>query len=185
MAVFTKTGDDGSTSLYGGERVGKNSKVIDVLGSIDELNANIGILEFELLSEKLQNLSDKVRRIKVELFALGSDVATPMIINPALNIHRIDEKLIKALEEEIIEWEKEIPQLKHFVLPDGCRAALIAYQARAVCRRAERIMVNAQNENEMNINAAIYLNRLSDWLFTLFRLVNHRKGKDEHYWLSK
>jgi cob(I)alamin adenosyltransferase len=185
MAVFTKTGDDGSTSLYGGERVGKNSKIIEVLGSIDELNAIIGILEFELSNEKLGNLSDKVRRIKEELFVIGSDVATPMIANPALKIHRIDDSPIKILEDEIIAWEEEVPKLQHFVLPDGSRAALIAYQARAVCRRAERVMVSAQNENEMNKNVAIYLNRLSDWLFTLFRLINHSKGFAEHYWLSK
>ena len=185
MHIYTKTGDKGETSLYGGKRVAKSSDGIDAIGNVDELNSVLAIVANELDLIQLRDLSDKVRQIQQEIFMLGSDLATPLDANSALKITRISDIQIKRLEKEIDEWTLIIPELKNFVLPGGAKAALMAYLARAVCRRAERSIIAAQEKSAMNPQVLAYINRLSDWLFTLFRLINHKLEIPEHLWLSE
>jgi len=184
MSIFTKTGDNGDTSLFGGERVKKSSDIITAIGDVDELISALAIVEYEIRQKKFLFISKKVEQIKSELFTLESDLANPKKHDGLLNsfITSFD---VKELEEDILEWEAELPKLTNFLLPAGEKAALYFFWVRAVCRRAERSVARANNE--MKINPAIpkYLNRLGDWLFICFRLVNHRSSVDEKLWNRK
>ncbi len=179
MKIYTKTGDKGTTALYGGIRVPKHHLRIEAYGTTDELNSHIGLIRDQKIDKRTSKILLKVQN---ELFTLGAMLATPpekeklKSGKDRLNIHKINPKDILFLEEEIDFMDKLLPQMTNFILPGGHQTVSFCHIARCVCRRAERLTVHL-NENE-SIDASIlqYLNRLSDYLFVLARkltLDNH------------
>ena len=193
MPIYTGGGDDGTTSLFGGERVAKHALRMELIGTIDEMSATLGMAVVHLRDEETaktasdpatsstgtpaQNdasaLAALVQRIQSELFIMGADVATPHEPR-AYTIPRITPDHAKALESAIDAADAKLPPLTDFVLPGGTPAAAALHFARAVCRRAERIAVALAQEEPLSKPILIYLNRLSDLLFTLARLANHQ-----------
>ena len=181
MGIFTKTGDDGETSLFGGKRVKKSSSIVSAIGNVDELSASIALLSNSLNLPDTKDLLKKTQQISDQLFTVGADLANPKQHEdlPESFVTKFD---IETLENDMMLWEKELPPLTHFVLPAGHPAALAAYFARAVCRRAERSVSKANDDQRLNPQIGKYLNRLGDWLFVCFRLVNHRHKIKEKLW---
>ncbi|WP_103021292.1 cob(I)yrinic acid a,c-diamide adenosyltransferase [Salinibacter altiplanensis] len=179
--IYTRTGDDGTTSLFGGERVGKGNPRIDAYGTVDEANSIVGLARGHLDGEPGQETLDPVLGdIQEELFVLGADLATPMDAKPV--VERIEEAHIEALEDRIDRFEADLPALKRFILPGGTPAGASLHSARTVCRRAERRSVEAKTATPINEQVIIYLNRLSDLLFVLARWANREAGVQEDTW---
>ncbi len=177
MKIYTKTGDTGQTGLFGGGRVSKDSLRVHAYGSVDELNAVLGVARAIGMDATLDTL---LARIQDELFVLGADLATP---GEAKYIPRVDSDYVTRLEQEIDQFEAELEPLKQFILPGGTPAAAQLHLARTVCRRAERQVVSLQaTEEALNSITLLYLNRLSDWLFVLARLANARAGVADVPW---
>jgi cob(I)alamin adenosyltransferase len=173
--IVTRTGDNGTTGLGDGSRVGKASARIDALGDLDELNSCIGALLAE-------NLPDDVRAhllvIQHDLFDLGGEVCIPG--------HAVlTKQKLARLDAWIEEFNAALPALKEFILPGGSRAGALCNVARAVCRRAERSVVRLQSAEPVSRLALQYLNRLSDLLVILSRAINHASGTPETYWRSQ
>ena len=201
MPIYTGGGDDGTTSLFGGERVQKHALRMDLIGTIDELSAVLGMalvhvrdtdpfpttrpegaqgeLLSPLLGERVRvRVGSLLQRIQGELFVMGADAATPRAAR-AYAIPRITETHATALETAINEADAKLSPLTDFVLPGGTPAAAALHFARAVCRRAERTAVALAQEEELSKPILVYLNRLSDLLFTLARLANHQAGAED------
>jgi cob(I)alamin adenosyltransferase len=187
MKIYTRTGDKGTTSLYGGKRVAKTSALINAVGEIDELNALIGFT-LAVLNDvnlvKIKRVRNLLKNLQTKLFELGADIATPNQTTQKLHIIRIKEADVKTLENEIDELSTSLPQLTKFILPGGSQAVSLIFLARAVCRRAERSVNLAAKDNKLNSQALIFLNRLSDWLFVLSRFCNFVLKKEERQWLA-
>src|SRR3989344_2293732 len=167
VKIYTKTGDRGTTSLFGGKRVDKDNLRVEAYGNVDELNSLIG----EILTENpLPDLSQKLERIQAELFVLGADLATPK--NIKIKVPRVTKSFTKRLEKEIDAWQKNLPQIKNFILPGGGKVGSKLHLARTVVRRAERSIVRLSAIEKINTNCRIYINRLSDWLFVAARYAN-------------
>ncbi len=181
MKIYTRTGDTGTTALFGGDRVGKNHPRIEAYGTVDETNAYLGLAR-SLLEDQpgAVRLEPLLARLQDDLFILGADLATPSESRAV--VPRIDEAHITRLEEAIDAFEADLPPLKHFILPGGTSVAGMLHVARTVCRRAERLTVAASAEEAISLEAAIYLNRLSDLLFVLARWVNRQAGIEEAAW---
>ncbi len=177
MKIYTKTGDDGTTGLFNGLRVHKYSIRVDCYGTIDELNSIIGIV---ISLSPPQKLIPALKNISNTLFVLGSDFATPL--NSSQIITRISDKDISYLENLIDEYSEQLPKLQNFILPGGTVPASFLHQARTVCRRAERLAVKVSSEEHVNLKALIYLNRLSDFLFTAARFANYLENHGEIFW---
>lgn len=180
MKVYTKTGDLGETSTFGGKRVSKSSVRIETNGTIDELNSVVGILVSKLEYGKIK---EQLFRIQNELFEAGADVSTG--VNNPKNEFRINLEFITRLENEIDEMDKDLPPLKSFILPGGCEESALAHWCRSVCRRAERQCVVLYNIEKTNPFLIAYLNRLSDWLFVLARYLNLLNKTSEIKFISK
>lgn len=180
MKIYTKTGDEGETSLFAGGRVSKGHLRLHAYGTIDELNAIFGVV---LAAGIEPSLAEAVQRIQSDLFVVGADLATPLDAE-AKWIERAGSQMVTRLETEIDAWERELPDLRSFILPGGTMAAALLHQARTVCRRAERWAVMLRAEEQINPDVLRYINRLSDWLFVLSRVVNRRAGVDEAIWRS-
>lgn len=178
MKIYTKKGDSGNTSLFGGQRVSKSSKRIDAYGTVDELNSILGMATSFGLSSKGSQFVEKVQQ---QLFVLGADLATPATKD--IRIDRISHAEVEFLENAIDEMEEELDPLKNFILPGGANAGSTLHFARTVCRRAERITVECRHEEEISEVAIIYINRLSDFLFVLARYENKEAGKQETTWI--
>lgn len=178
MKIYTKTGDDGSTSLFSGGRVPKNHLRVEAYGTIDELNSIIGIARSAHPSKKTDEM---LEQIQTQLFHLGADLATPRDTKSDWVV-RIEEQAILWLENSIDEMTQQLPELKNFILPGGCAAAAHLHLARTVCRRAERLVVTLTAQEDLGELVLKYLNRLSDWLFTLARYENMRQGVKEEKW---
>lgn len=178
MKIYTKTGDKGSTGLWGGQRVSKNSLRVEAYGSVDELNAVIGLARAHGLPADLDELLSCVQS---ELFVLGSDLASP---GESERIPRINNDQVMRLEHEIDQFENELPQMRNFILPGGTLAAAHLHHARTVCRRAERHIVTLTQTEAINPQIPPYVNRLSDWLFVLARLANTRAGVEDVPWIN-
>lgn len=178
MKIYTKTGDKGSTMLYGGQKVSKNSARIKSLGEIDEVNSLLGIIVAHVNDKKI---IEKLQREQSKFLRLGADVATTFEVKQALQnrVNRIKAEDIEILESEIDEWDRELPQLTQFILPGGSEAASFVHHARSVCRRAERATVELSIQEEINPEVVKYLNRLSDWLFTLARFLNKKANIED------
>ncbi len=184
MKIYTKTGDKGQTSLYGGTRVSKSSLRVESYGNIDELNSFIGVAKSQIEN---QNVNDQLRTIQFDLFTLGSESATPadklMLANgqPRLPL-LISETEIEELEQWMDQMEETLEPLQYFILPGGGNAATALHVARTVCRRAERGLILLQEEEEVRPEMIKYLNRLSDYLFVLARYVSKLQNEPEEYW---
>lgn len=184
--VYTRTGDRGDTALVGGRRVPKDSARIEAYGTIDELNAVLGVARV-FNAERLEAaeghrwLDGVLRRLQDELFDLGSELATPEDAGYE-GMFRMGEAEVKALEGLIDQCQKELGPLKSFVLPGGGRIGAFLHQARTVCRRAERRVLSLSRAEVVNPLALAYVNRLSDLLFVLSRWVGQRLGETEYLW---
>lgn len=180
MKIYTKTGDSGSTSLFGGKRVGKDDLRIDAYGNVDELNSLVGVIISESTN---QMLVKRLMRIQDELMVLGSDLASPLELR--VKIPRVTKVFTTRLEREINAWEQVLPQLKTFILPGGSLISAKLHLARAVVRRCERSVAKLTKEEQINQNIPMYINRLSDWLFVLARYVNKEGNKEEIIWKGR
>jgi cob(I)alamin adenosyltransferase len=170
MKIYTRTGDDGQTSLWGGQRVAKDSLRVAAYGTVDELNALLGVARSSVPDAKLYNA---LARIQNELFVVGADLATP---GETTRIDRIGEHNVTRLEKEIDDFEGELEPLRQFILPGGTSAASYLHLARTICRRAEREIVKLAADETINQLVLHYINRLSDWLFVTARLANAHAG---------
>jgi cob(I)alamin adenosyltransferase len=184
--VYTRGGDRGETSLIGGERVSKASGRLDGYGTVDELNATLGLVSEALgASAAGPHLVPIIRRVQNELFNLGAELATA---DPATRakLPRIEQRHVDGLERDIDAVNDELPVLKSFVLPGGGWASAYFHLARTVCRRCERLVVGLaatqDDDNEVGDLAIQYLNRLSDALFVWGRWCALKDGKDEPLW---
>ncbi len=177
MKIYTKTGDGGETSLYGGQRVSKDVIRVETYGTVDECNAVLGLAIAHTPDAETVGI---LTRIQGELFEVGADLATPL--SRGETVPRMRPEETARLETEIDRFEEELEPLRHFILPGGSLAGSAVHQARAVCRRAERHLVTLEAAEEINPEVGRYLNRLSDHLFVLARLVNHRAGAAETKW---
>lgn len=182
MKIYTKTGDSGETGLFGGGRVSKSSMRVDAYGEIDELNSVIGLARTEPIDGTLDAL---FARVQSALFDLGAELATPKDSKATLGIPRIGDAEVLELELAIDRAESELSPLKTFVLPGGCRAAAYLHLGRTVCRRAERRLVALREQEDVRDECVKYLNRLSDALFVLARLANHRAGVADVPWVGR
>ncbi|KAA1260621.1 Cob(I)yrinic acid a,c-diamide adenosyltransferase [Rubripirellula obstinata] len=181
MKIYTRTGDTGSTGLFGGPRVSKDDDRIESYGTVDELNAAIGMARSAGLSEAIDGQLDTIQHA---LFSIGAELATP---DPdAKQMRIISQSHIEQLEIWIDQHEKTVPELKHFILPAGHPGCTALHLARSICRRAERRVVTLVRHHETQVSEEliIYLNRLSDLLFVLTRVVNHEAGIEEVKWVS-
>lgn len=170
--VYTRTGDEGETSLVGGQRVGKDSLRVDAYGEIDEVNSLLGLARCHVRDREIDGV---LATIQNTLFTVGADLASPMNVA----VPRIGREESLQLERTIDEFNRQIPPLQEFVLPGGSPAGAFLHLARAVTRRAERKVVKLSKEEAINHELLVYLNRLSDLLFVLARVVNHRAGVAE------
>ena len=179
MKIYTRSGDDGSTSLFSGERVSKTSLRVEACGTLDELNCVIGATRAASPTAPTENY---LATIQHHLFSLGADLATSGKRQCVARINPIE---ITWLETEIDRMASELPPLQNFIFPGGSAAAAQIHLARAVCRRAERAVVNLSQSEQISKSALIFLNRLSDFLFILARYENLRSGVTEEKWIPK
>jgi len=178
MKIYTKTGDEGETALFGSGRVSKASPRVAAYGDIDELNAWLGAARAWCGDAQVRGA---LERVQAELFVVGAILATP---NPARrkgDRFTLAEDRIAALESEIDGWVDELDELQSFILPGGGKAAALVHLARAACRRAERAIVGLEAD-DLPPTLLPYVNRLSDWLFTCARALNDREGIAETPW---
>jgi cob(I)alamin adenosyltransferase len=183
--VYTRVGDKGETSLIGGERVSKASGRLDGYGTVDELNATLGLVGEALAGSAAgPHLLPIIRRVQNELFNLGAELATADAARRA-KLPRIEQRHIDALERDIDAVNGELPELKSFVLPGGGWASAYFHLARTVCRRCERLVVGLAATEEIGELSVPYLNRLSDALFVWGRWSALKDGKDEPLWDSR
>jgi cob(I)alamin adenosyltransferase len=184
--VYTRTGDKGETALVGGRRVPKDSPRIEAYGTIDELNAVIGLARAFNAEQRSRGtahrrLDEVLRRIQNELFDLGSELATPA--DAAYEgMFRVSQQEVTALERLMDECQKDLPPLRSFVLPGGGRVGGFLHQARTVCRRAERHVLALSRVEPVGEWALAYVNRLSDLLFVLSRWAGKHLGETEYLW---
>ena len=180
MKIYTKFGDSGETTLYGGTRIPKDALQIEALGTVDELNAYIGYAQTLIDDE---DVSDTLNRIQNHLFSVGADLATPETHTKSADM-RITADFTSEMESAIDTLSDELPPLTNFILPGGCQAGSVIHVARAVCRRSERCVVRLSHETDVNPEIIRCLNRLSDLLFVIARVVNHRAQAEEPIWES-
>ena len=181
MRIYTRTGDAGDTGLFGGGRVPKNHPRVEAYGDVDELNAAIG---FARSIEQMPRIDEVLVPIQRDLFAIGALLATPdrEKMRQHLEKARVDEDRITQLEYAIDDGDRELEPLKSFIVPGGSPKAAALHVARTVCRRAERRVVFLAESEDLPGVVVIYLNRLSDLLFTLARVANRRAGTGEVTW---
>ncbi len=178
MKIYTKKGDGGTTSLFGGERVDKDSLRIEAYGTVDELNSQLGVVR-SLQPAKV--LLEILEQLQNDLFVLGADLATPNDTGKK-GIKRIGLHHAEALEKHIDRLDVELEPLSSFVLPAGGRVAAALHVARTVCRRAERSVVRLKKDGNIGDAPVVYLNRLSDLLFVMARYANKLDGVAETPW---
>ena len=176
VKIYTKTGDDGSTGLIGGNRVRKSSPRIIAYGTVDELNSSLGIV----LSSKLDSdITDLLIKIQNDLFVVGADLANPDLKNIT---NRVTDDMIQFLESSIDKLEMELNPISYFILPGGDLIASQVHMARSISRRAETSIVYLAEIEEINKTCKIYINRLADLLFVIARVINKRKMIKDIAW---
>ena len=181
MKIYTKTGDKGLTSLIGGTRVPKHHLRIESYGTVDELNSYIGLIRDQNISE---HDKDVLKHIQDRLFTIGASLAADPEKSKMV-IPDLKEEDIELLEHEMDIIDEQLPPLKHFILPGGSNAISFCHIARCVCRRAERITVHLAEESPVDEKVNIYLNRLSDYLFTLARKIGDEQSVPENKWIPR
>jgi cob(I)alamin adenosyltransferase len=181
MKIYTKTGDKGDTGLFGGGRVSKDHPRVEAYGDVDELNAALGLARS---TGSLPRVDDVLAGAQRDLFAIGALLATPdhEKMREHLAKARIDDERISDLERAIDAGDAELEPLRAFIVPGGTPKAAALHLARTICRRAERRVVALQHDEKIPQLVVIYLNRLSDLLFTLARVANHRAGAGDVSW---
>lgn len=180
MKIYTKKGDSGETSLFGGTRVPKSNERIEAYGTVDELNSYVGLAASYPLSDTGTKYLRKVQEL---LFTLGADLATPP--SSQTRIDRISEDDVLFLEDAIDELEEYLESLKNFILPGGSQPGATLHVARTICRRAERATVACSKSDDISENCIKFLNRLSDFLFVIARYENKNAGVREETWKGK
>jgi cob(I)alamin adenosyltransferase len=181
MKIYTKTGDKGYTSLIGGTRVPKHHLRIESYGTVDELNSYIGLIRDQELSDYDKGI---LKQIQDRLFTIGSLLAADPEKSKMV-IPDLYPEDIELLEKEIDRMNELLPELRHFILPGGNNSISYCHIARCVCRRAERLSVHLAEESTVDEKVNIYLNRLSDYLFTLARLIGHDAKVPENQWIPR
>jgi cob(I)alamin adenosyltransferase len=181
MKIYTKTGDEGTTSLFGGKRVSKADLRIDTYGTVDELNSFLGLVRDQEVNQKRK---ESLVNIQNTLFIIGAILATEPG-NAKVKIPSLQEDDIAFLEKEIDSMETELEPMRFFVLPGGHPAVSFCHVARTVCRRAERLTIALHEQETVNPLVIKYLNRLSDYLFVLSRKTTKELGSEEIPWKSK
>ena len=176
MKIYTKTGDDGNTGLQGDFRISKSHPRILAYGTVDEANAAIGVVLTNTLDDDISQLLNQIQN---DLFLLGSDLSNQNL-NDLKN--RVTLEMIEKLEESIDTFESELPPITNFILPGGNVAASQIHQVRTIVRRAETLVVKLSDKDEINSNCIKYLNRLSDLMFVMGRLINKRNGVEDIIW---
>ncbi|MBI2815766.1 MAG: cob(I)yrinic acid a,c-diamide adenosyltransferase [Acidobacteria bacterium] len=177
--VYTRTGDQGQTSLANGDRAWKDSPRVCAYGEVDELNSLLGLVRTKIVGTEIQQLLEQVQN---DLFVLGADLATPDAAPAAAaSIRRISKAEVEMIEKQIDHYNQTLPALKEFILPAGNETGALLHVARAVARRAERCIVSLSRAEKVNDQAVIYLNRVSDLLFVLARVANRHGGSSEVY----
>lgn len=189
MKIYTKTGDKGTTALFGGTRVPKHHIRIESYGTVDELNSNIGLVRSQL---EIDSKSKKTLiHIQNKLFTLGATLATDpkkAVLKSGkerLNIPKVKEEDVVFLEKEIDSMNEDLPPITHFVLPGGNNIVALCHVARCVCRRAERITTHLAENEEVDLTVIQYLNRLSDYLFVLARKLSYSTQAEEIEWIPE
>lgn len=185
VKIYTKGGDRGETSLFFGPRVRKDDPRVEAYGTVDELNAVLGLARAELSDSDLR---EGLLRIQHSLFDLGGELATPESearASEGKKQARVADADVEALEAWIDQLESELEPLRQFILPGGTRGSALLHLGRTVCRRAERRTVSLADSAPVSESALRYLNRLSDLLFVLARAVNRRSSVDEPVWEAK
>ena len=177
MKIYTKSGDDGTTGLYGGDRVSKTGLRIRAIGEIDELNATIGVARIHSQGDVLDEL---LARIQDWLFDLGAEMACPP--GGKFQVAKIGERHSLILEQSMDAQSLGLPELKAFILPGGSSLAAHLHLARSVCRRAERAVLELHADTPVRDSVRIFLNRLSDWLFVSSRTANHSRNVNDIAW---
>lgn len=180
--IYTKTGDAGETSLFGGERVPKDTLRVEVIGTIDELNSLLGIIRAQELPEEVEEI---IIRIQNDLFVIGADLSTPHKKGKNLHISRLKSRRTELLEKDIDTIEGRLAELRSFILPGGVRPAAELHFARTVCRRAERLIIRLSRSEKITTEIIPYINRLSDLLFVIARCVNDAADHHEIVWPQK
>jgi len=180
--VYTRTGDDGSTSLGVKTRVSKDQARVEAYGSVDELNSVLGLV---LAGGVDRSLEEPLRRVQNDLFHLGADLCVPEAEKAHTAVPQIEARHVAMLEQWMDAWAAELAPLENFVLPGGAAGAAALHVARAVCRRAERRVVTLAREEPVGAFAVRYLNRLSDALFVMARYENAKRGVAEPLWDSR
>ena len=176
MKIYTKTGDDGNTGLQGDFRISKSHSRIMAYGTVDEVNATIGVVLTNNLDNDIRQLLSQIQN---DLFLLGSDLSNQNL-NDLKN--RISLDMVEKLEKSIDKFELELPPITNFILPGGNVAAAQIHQVRTIVRRAETLVVQLSDKDEINSNCIKYLNRLSDLMFVMGRLINKRNGIEDIIW---
>jgi len=181
MKIYTKTGDKGETALFGGGRVSKDHVRVAAYGDVDELNSVLGMVR---AAEPVTFFDDLLASIQRDLFSIGGHLATPdpERVAKALEKAALSPARVSEFEQVMDEAERELAPLRAFVLPAGSAKAAALHMGRTVCRRAERSVVHLSQSNDVPELFIVYLNRLSDLLFTLARLANHRGGVNDVTW---
>ena len=188
MKIYTKTGDKGTTALFGGTRVSKNHLRIESYGTVDELNSYIGLIKDQAIDNQTKHILVKIQN---DLFTLGSMLATPSEKETLkngkerLNIPKITSESVTYLENTIDEINATLPEMTHFILPGGHTTLSYCHIARCVCRRAERLSVSLHEQEEVNPIILTYLNRLSDFLFMLARKLSKYLSVQEIKWIPE
>lgn len=185
MKIYTRTGDRGETALFGGQRVRKDNVRVEAYGDVDELNSVLGLAGIHVEQTGDAELARQLRDIQADLFTIGANLATPSPEDggrPNAHIPVLDPARVAEMERWIDAADTELEPLKHFVLPGGTESAAMLHLARTVCRRAERRVVALAYEAHIGQDVIVYLNRLSDLLFTLARLANRRAGTPDVPW---
>lgn len=177
--IYTRTGDKGTTSLVGGARVPKTHVRLEAYGTVDELNAQLGLLDTYLTEEDDREL---VRWVQNKLFAVCSYLATDQTQTRLRAESHVSEEEVGRLERAIDRIDSELPPFRAFILPGGSRGAAAAHVCRTVCRRAERRILAMEAECELDPRVTAFVNRLSDYLFLLSRKLNRLTGTDEIFW---
>lgn len=180
MKIYTKTGDKGDTSLFGGKRLPKDDLRIEAYGTVDELNSLLGVCRSLKPPADLEAILD---RLQQDLFVLGADLATP--IDAKQQIRRINADDTIRLESTIDEVEGKLEPLRSFILPGGSQVGAMLHFGRAVCRRAERAVVRCAHQQPLGDQVVVFLNRLADLLFVLARYANQLAGVGEQKWEAR
>ena len=178
IKVYTKTGDNGETSLFSGERVPKHNVRIKAYGTIDELNSFVGLLKDYVEEKKIKEV---LHNIQLKLFSIGSILASPGDKNFSEKV-KIEKKDVEYIELEIDRLNKDLPELKNFVIPGGHKTSSYSHVCRSICRRAERKISKLNNKSSVDSNILAYVNRLSDFFFVLSRFLKHSDNVSESHW---